>query len=122
MVHFQISRFKSHSLEDIKDMLKKGSSYAAILKRHPTLKSKSNLNNLKKYFEGNDTSKLEKLDFIQKHTWNLFKDSQSGGNKIHDVDLQGWAMEGAQIIGLTGFKATKSFIQSFRRRYGLRIR
>lgn len=105
-------------MEDIKNMLKDGSSNAAILKRYPTLKSESNIINLKNYLD-EVLPVNEKLDFIQKHMWKNFKNDQNHGKMIHDVDLQSWAMEGAEIIGLSRFKASKSFIQSFRKRYGL---
>lgn len=99
--------------------MKNGTPYSAILKKHPVLKSKTNLFNLTKYIEKSVVPEKEKLDFIQKHMWNTYKAVQSRGQTIHDVDLKSWAMEGAQIVGLTGFKASGSAIQSFRKRYGL---
>lgn len=100
---------------DIKERLARGTSYAAIVERYPTLKHKSNVGNLKKYLN-DELPTREKYNLIKMHMDQKFKAARAHGIHVHDVHLQQWAMEGAEMQALTDFKASLKFINNFKKK------
>lgn len=114
MLSKQVSRISARSLDDIKDMLSRGTSYSNILRRYPKLKSKSNIKNLKKYFD-NDLPKIEKIKLIRQHIQEKFVVDRKSGIHVHEPQLQNWAIEGAEMYGVEDFRASHSFINRFKK-------
>ena len=121
-----VSSFKDSTIENIyKYIHEQNKSYELTLKKWPTIKSKANIKAILDYYEQDLKEKgnyFEKVENIKKFVLQKFNDSRSFGSAVHYFHLQQWAIEAAQKIGLTGFKASLHFINNFKKDNGITSR
>ena len=82
------------------------------------VRNRKYIERFRKYLENGGTKK-QKLDEIDKHTYEKFKEARSGFLFIHDIHLKRWALQKAREINHDTFSASDSWLLRFKRRHAL---
>jgi hypothetical protein len=62
------------------------------------------------------------MNFIENYVLSRFDSARSSFLSVHDIDLQAWSMQAAEICNFKNFKASKSFIKRFKQENRIRSR
>lgn len=105
-----------------------------LAKEHPkwslkTLQTKgaSRLKNMKQLKRWEDQvktrgTKLDKYKTIDSLTYDRFKKARESGQRVTSSILQQWALSAARDFPDLDFKASKSWVEEFKRRHGIRTK
>lgn len=92
-----------------------GHSFKSIQHMFRRVKHDKYLTNFKKYHDQMGTNR-EKYARISSHCWNMFIAARDSLSTIHDRDIRRWALEEARKLQVSGFTASHSWLQEFKRK------
>jgi len=96
-------------------------SFETIKSRFPKIKYPCYLERCKKIIEQQGSFR-EKVLSVTRCCWQQFSKARSEGVPIHDEDIRRWALFQANQIGFVGFKATITWVQTFKRKFHISSR
>jgi hypothetical protein len=67
----------------------------------------------------NNGTRSEKLSRVHFKVYDEFKEAKLNNLIVHDENLRRWALQAAREIGLDGFKASPTWIQKFKKMFGI---
>lgn len=113
------AQFDENTLKNIYEFVKnRGYSYQKAVDKWPKLKNKSNVKTVLDDYEREKENKgtnLEKFNKIKNFMIIKFREARESGAAVHYWTLQEWSRIAAKQLRLDGFKASKHFINNFKK-------